>query len=55
MKRKNDIMKQALKAVRKLNREEEIRKFGKTLCYSHIESNKKHYSRKQKHKNNGEE
>ena len=50
MKKKNDIMTQALKAVRKLNREEEIRRFGKSICYAKVVPSKKRYTRKQKHK-----
>ena len=50
MKKKSDIMTQALKAVRKLNREEEIRRFGKSICYAKVVPSKKCYTRKQKHK-----
>jgi len=48
--KKNDI-KKILKAVKRNNRNYEIESFGKTLCYSHIEKNKKIYTRKKKHKN----
>lgn len=40
-----------IKAVRAANRLEQIKMFGKTLCYLKIERNKKAYNRKIKHKN----
>ena len=49
--KKQDIMIAALKAAGKARREEEIAKYGKTLCYSNVYNSKKKYTRKNKHKN----
>lgn len=46
MKRNEDIMIQALKRVRKENREEEIRLYGHPICHTKVFKNKKVYSRK---------
>ena len=54
MKRKRgNILVDVLKAVRKANREEEIRLHGKPIKVSNVVESKKVYSRKTKHKNNG--
>lgn len=47
---KSKEIKNILKAVKRNNRNYEIATFGKTLCYSHVEKNKKLYTRKNKHK-----
>ncbi len=52
MKNNDDIMTLALKAVRKKNREDEIKYFGKSISYCTVFKNKKKYNRKIKHKNN---
>ena len=52
MKNNDDIMTLTLKAVRKKNREDEIKYFGKPISYCTVFKNKKKYSRKIKHKNN---
>ena len=44
--KKNDIMMDALKAVRKQNREREIELYGHPICHTKIFKNKKIYSRK---------
>lgn len=49
--KKDNILLDALKAARKMAREEEIAKYGKTICYAHINKSKKVYTRKKKHKN----
>ncbi len=41
---------EALKAARRDSREEEIRLYGKPICWSNIVRNRKAYSRKRKHK-----
>ena len=41
---------ETLKAVRRNSREEEIRLYGKPICWSSIVRNRKVYSRKSKHK-----
>ena len=41
---------EALKAARRNSREEEIRLYGKPICWSNIVRNRKAYSRKSKHK-----
>lgn len=47
MKKKNDdIMLDALKAVRKENREREIELYGHPICHFKVFKNKKIYSRK---------
>ena len=43
---KSKEIKNILKAVKRNNRNYEIATFGKTLCYSHVEKNKKLYTRK---------
>jgi len=50
MLKKNKIT-SLIKVVKAANRIEQIKMFGKTLCYLKIERNKKAYSRKIKHKN----
>ena len=49
MDKKKDIL-LILKAVRRSNREEEIRKYGKCINYTSIVKNRKKYTRKIKHK-----
>ena len=44
MKNNDDIMTLALKAVRKKNREDEIKYFGKPISYCTVFKNKKKYS-----------
>lgn len=44
-----DIL-QALKAARRISREEEIRLHGKPINYNKVEKNPRIYTRKQKHK-----
>ena len=44
-------MEEALIANRRNMREEEISLYGKTICHSYVEKNKKAYTRKKKHKN----
>lgn len=46
MKKGNDIMLDALKAVRKQNREQEIALYGHPISYKRVFRNKKIYSRK---------
>ena len=41
---------EALKAVRRMAREQEIKLYGKPIRWSHIVVSKKAYSRKHKHK-----
>lgn len=41
---------EALKVARRNSREEEIRLYGKPICWSNIVRNRKAYSRKRKHK-----
>jgi len=48
--KKHSVMYDALKALRKANREREIELYGKTIHYDKIVSNKKKYTRKVKHK-----
>ena len=48
-KKKNDIMLDALKAARKLEREREIELYGHPICHFKVFKNKKIYSRKDKH------
>ena len=45
-KKKNDIMLDALKAARKLEREREIELYGHSICHFKVFKNKKIYSRK---------
>ena len=52
MKKGNNILNDILRAVRRENREEEIRLYGKPIRWHHIAESKKVYSRKTKHKNN---
>lgn len=47
-KKKSDIL-DALKAVRKLEREREIELYGHPICHFKVFKNKKIYSRKDKH------
>jgi uncharacterized C2H2 Zn-finger protein len=49
MKQKQNIMMDALKAVRKENRETEIELYGHPICHVKVFKNKKIYSRKVKH------
>ena len=46
---KKDDMIKSLKQARKLAREQEIALYGKPICHSMVEKNKKKYSRKRKH------
>lgn len=46
---KKDDMIKSLKQARKLAREQEIVLYGKPICHSMVEKNKKKYSRKSKH------
>jgi hypothetical protein len=41
---------EALKAARRNSREEEIRLYGKPICWTNIVRNRKAYNRKSKHK-----
>jgi hypothetical protein len=51
VKTKSDIL-QALKAARKKSREDEIALYGKPICRTNVYTNKKKYTRKNKHKTN---
>ena len=51
MKKKTDIMIDALKAYKKASREEEIKLHGKPINHIKVFKNKKKYNRKHKHKN----
>jgi len=42
----------ALKSLHRLNRNEELAQYGKSINYSHIVRNRAKYTRKNKHKNN---
>ena len=46
---------EALKAARRNSREEEIRLYGKPICWSSIVKSKKAYTRKRKHKHEYEQ
>ncbi len=50
IRQKNDINKDAMKAYKKMNREEEIRQHGKPISYNHTFKDKTKYNRKDKHK-----
>lgn len=49
---KQDDIKKVIAAMRNARRNEEIRLYGKPLCFYSVTKNKKVYSRKIKHKNN---
>ena len=50
-KKRNQAIKEILKAVKTKQRQEEIDTYGKTICHSNVVKSKKAYSRKAKHKN----
>lgn len=49
-KKKHNITKDILKAVKAKQREDEIREHAKPLSYNHVVRSKKQYTRKIKHK-----
>ena len=51
-KRKQDIMMDALKELRSHCRNEEIALYRHSICWFHMEENKKKYKRHQKHRKN---
>jgi hypothetical protein len=48
--KKTRYIKDILNAVKSKQRSDEIREFGKPLCWSNIARNKKKYTRKSKHR-----
>lgn len=50
-KRKQSVMMDALKELRSRRRNEEIALYNHSICWYHIEENKKRYKRHQKHRN----